>query len=109
MPVIDKINYNGTTYDLGGGISGGSNSPSDVEITPTTTSVYSITGVGSVPTLTFSQDSTDTKQLNISWDAGAVPTRSQVTGLWNGYTSAVAAAQVFTGSNSVQSVGDNTF
>ena len=69
-PVIDHVDYNNTTYDIkdttSGYITGGTNSSSTVTITPTTTNIYEITNVGSTPTLTFAQDTTDSKQLNIT-------------------------------------------
>jgi len=98
-----------TETDIANFITGGSNSSSAVTIVPTTTSVYSITGLGSTPSLTFAKDTTDTKQLNITWSAGSTPSREQVNNLWNGYSSATAGAQSFTGTNNIQSVGGNTF
>lgn len=109
-----------------GAISGGYNAQSDVSITPTTTSVYSMTTAGSVSngaaalftsgtfspgSLTMAVDSTDNEQLNITFTPpthGAdtfvtntptsvtLPTRTQVNNLWNGYSAATAAAQTFT-------------
>lgn len=76
---------------------GGSNSSSSVTITPSTTSVYSITGVGSAASMTWSVN--DTK-LTITFSGGSAATRSQVSNLWNGYTVATAAAQIFTGATS---------
>ena len=114
MPDVSKIKLpDGSTYDIkdktSGYITGGTNSASSVTITPSTTSVYSITGVGSTPSLTFTQDTVDTKNLIIGWSAGSVPTRDQVSNLWNGVTSATAGAQTFTGTNNIQSAGGNTF
>lgn len=89
-----------------------------VSITPSTTSVYSITSLGTANTptqidtskfsggsLTMEINGTDSSQLDITFTAAApqsgfytvgtaatMPTRSQVTGLWNGYTSATAQA-----------------
>lgn len=90
---------------------GGSNASSSVTITPSTTSVYSMSSAGSVtagtaPSLSMTMDSTDTKKLNITFNAGTTPStvtlpgRTQVSNLWNGYTAATAAAQVFTGQTS---------
>lgn len=102
-PVIDHIDYNNTTYDIkdttSGYISGGTNSSSNVNITPSTTSI-------TIPAkLKFERDATDTKQLNISWDGSD----STVSGVWIGVTSAIAGAQTFTGTNNIQSAGSNTF
>lgn len=90
---------------------GGSNASSSVTITPSTTSVYSMSSTGSVtagtaPSLSMAVDSTDTKKLNITFNAGTTPStvtlpgRTQVSNLWNGYTAATAAAQTFTGKTS---------
>lgn len=54
-----------------------------------TTSVYSITGVGSVPSLTASVTN---KCLTFSFSAGSVPTRSSVTLPSTGHTHSVTAA-----------------
>lgn len=147
-----------------GVITGGSNAKSAVTISPTTTSVYSMTTDGAVtagtanvptkidttkfnagsftrgtfsqgtlPTLTFSIDANDSGNLKIGFSQGTLPThaadsytapslgsgfytagtantptavtlptRTQVSGLWNGYNTGVnntfAAAQTFTGS-----------
>ena len=113
--ILTKTAYNAssnkvvTETDIANFITGGANSASSVSITPSTTSVYSMSSDGTAPTLTFAKDTTDAKQLNISWSAGSMPSRSQVTGLWNGYTSATAGAQTFTGTNNIQSAGGNTF
>ena len=85
--ILTKTAYNSssnkivTETDIANFITGGYNSPSSVVITPTTTSVYSMTSEGTTPTLTFAKDTTDTKQLNITWSAGSMPSRSQVTNL----------------------------
>lgn len=85
--ILTKTAYNAssnkvvTETDIANFITGGSNSSSAVTITPTTTSVYSITGLGSTPSLTFAKDTTDTKQLNITWSAGSTPSREQVNNL----------------------------
>ena len=116
---------------------GGSNAASTVTITPTTTDVYSMTSAGSVtagtapsftrgtfsagtlPSLTFAMDTTDTKQLNITFSQGTLPShaadtfsagttpsvvtlpgRSSVIKAWTGYSAATAAAQTFTGATS---------
>ena len=111
-----------STYTPKGTVAGnttakGTNAASAVSITPKTTSIYQITGVGAVTA--GSAASCEFPQLNISvegeclkldWVDGSftpntptkvtLPTRSQVTGLWNGYSAATAAAQKFTGSQS---------
>ena len=108
-----------------GAISGGYNAQSNVSITPTTTSVYSMTTAGSVSngaaalftsgtfnpgSLTMTVDQQN-EQLNVTFTPpthGAdtfvtntptsvtLPTRAQVNNLWNGYSAATAAAQTFT-------------
>lgn len=114
-------------------LTGGSNAASSVSITPSTTAVYSMTSAGSVtagtaasftrgtfsqgtlPTMTWAMDSTDTKKLNITFSQGTLPThaadsftantptavtlpgRSSAIKAWTGYTAATAAAQTFTG------------
>lgn len=92
----------------------GTNAASNVSITPKTTSIYQITNVGSktdgsAAACTFPIFSTSVQDetLTLSWTEGTftpntptkvtLPTRSQVSGLWNGYSAAQAAAQVFTG------------
>lgn len=108
-----------STYTPKGTVSGnttakGTNAASNVSITPKTTSIYSITNVGSktdgsAAACTFPIFSTSVQDetLTLSWTEGAftpntptkvtLPTRSQVSGLWNGYSAATAAAQAFTG------------
>ena len=108
-----------------GAISGGYNTQSDVSITPTTTSVYSMTSDGVVTngtaaeftsgtfnsgSLTMTVDSTN-QQLNVTFTppthgtdtftanrptSVTLPNRTQVNNLWNGYSAATAAAQTFT-------------
>ena len=81
-------------------LTGGSNTESSVSITPSTTDIYSITNVGTLPTLTFEMDTTDTKKLKIAFNQGALPSRSaSAIKAWTGYTEATAAAQVFTGNS----------
>ncbi len=81
-------------------LTGGSNAESSVSITPSTTDIYSITNVGTLPTLTFEMDTTDTKKLKITFNQGTLPSRSaSAIKAWTGYTEATAAAQVFTGSS----------
>jgi len=81
-------------------LTGGSNSESSVSITPSTTDIYSITNVGTLPTLTFEMDTTDTKKLKITFNQGTLPSRSaSAIKAWTGYTEATAAAQTFTGSS----------
>lgn len=109
-----------------GAISGGYNTQSNVSITPTTISIYSMTSDGSVSVgsaasytsgtfnagaLTMIIDSSNNEQLNITFTPpshGAdtfvtnvptsvtLPTRNQINNLWNGYSAATAAAQTFT-------------
>ena len=168
--LLRKTAANTWSLDTKSYITGGSNSSSAVTITPTTTSVYSITNVGTANTptaidvtkfnggsyshtgfsggsgsftqgafsggsLTMAINSSDTSQLDIVFTAAThgndsqshtaatygtdsftaaslgtgfytagtaatMPTRSQVTNLWNGYSTASAASQTFTGSTS---------
>lgn len=49
-----------------------------VTITPTTETVYSITGVGSLPSWTYTYTES-TKTLAFGWSAGSVPTRASKT------------------------------
>lgn len=114
-----------STFTPKGTVSGsvtpkGKNASSSVSITPSTTSVYSMATAGSVtvgtnPTCTLPVFSTSVsgETLTLGWSAGTfsagsatqvtLPTRSQVTNLWNGYTAASAAAQTFTGESSAVS------
>lgn len=73
----------------------GTNSSSNVNITPTTTSVNSINSVGTLPSLTFTYQ--DEGNLVLGWSAGTLPTSSTVNNLWNGYSEAEAEAQEFDG------------
>ena len=71
----------------------GSVSKPNITVTPTTGKTYSITGVGSVPSLSMAV--TD-ETLTYSWSAGSVPTREEKT-FMTGATAALAAAPAFSG------------
>lgn len=58
-----------------------------------TTSVYSITGVGAVPSLT---SAIANKTMTITWNAGSVPTRASVTVASSSHTHSVTAAGTVT-------------
>lgn len=87
----------------------GSNAASEVTITPTTTSVYSMTSAGSTTPgsaaeFDVSIEDEETLVLNFVPNVPTVvtlPGRSQVSGLWNGVSAATAAAQDFTGTSIV--------
>lgn len=111
-----------SSYTPTGTVSGsvtpkGSNAASTVSITPTTTSVFQMGSAGSVTagskascSLPVFSTSVTGETLNLSWSAGSftpntptavtMPTRTEVKNLWNGVTSATAAAQTFTGASS---------
>lgn len=111
-----------SSYTPAGTVSGsvtpkGSNAASTVSITPTTTSVYQMSSAGSVTagskascSLPVFSTSVTGETLKLSWSAGSftantpttvtLPTRAEVKNLWNGVTSATAAAQAFTGASS---------
>jgi len=71
----------------------GSVTKPNITVTPTTGKTYSITGVGSVPSLSMAV--TD-ETLTYSWNAGSVPTREEKT-FMTGATAALAAAPTFSG------------
>lgn len=85
----------------------GTNAKSEVVISPTTTDVYSITNVGTTPSLTMSVDDS-TETLSFTWSAGAVPTRSSAIAAWTGYNTGVnntyAKAQIFTGTQATLTI-----
>ena len=66
-----------TTYLNGGSIS----------VTPSTTTVNSITAVGSLSSLTFAPNSTS-KNMTIAWNAGTLPTKGANTTVATGISSA---------------------
>lgn len=59
-----------------------------VTVTPSTTTVNSITAVGTLPALTFAINGTDEHQLDISWSAGTLPTKGSNTTVATGIQSA---------------------
>ena len=85
----------------------GTNAKSEVTISPKTTDIYSITSVGTAPSLTMSVDES-TETLSFIWSAGSVPTRSSAIKAWTGYNTGVnntyAAAQVFTGTQAILTI-----
>ena len=74
----------------------GSVSKPSVTVTPTTTTVNSITGVGSLPSLTTSYNSADQK-LTFDWSAGTLPTKGSNTTVMTGASAALASTPTFTG------------
>lgn len=108
-----------STYTPMGTVSGtstakGTNAASSVSITPKTTSLYQMSSDGSVTSgssasCTFPKlnVTVEGETLKLGWVDGSfttntptkvtLPSRAQVTGLWNGYSAATAAAQTFTG------------
>ena len=75
----------------------GTNTASEIRITPITTNVSKVTNSGTIPTLTTSV--TDEK-LIFNFSSGAMPTFDSVT-VWNGYSQGIsnsyAMAQTFSG------------
>ena len=72
---------------------GSINTPT-ITVTPITTTVNSITDVGTLPTLTTTV--TD-ENLTLSWSAGTLPTKASDTTVATGIQSAVSSALTFTG------------
>lgn len=72
----------------------GSVSTPTVTVTPNTTTVNSITGVGSLPNLTTSVAN---ETLTIGWSAGSLPTKGNNTTVVTGIKSATASQPSFTG------------
>lgn len=65
-----------------------------ITVTPSTTTVNSITDVGSLPTLTFTVSN---ENLTIDWNAGALPTKGSNTTVATGISSATSTQPTFTG------------
>lgn len=76
---VSKLTFSGTSVTSG--------TPSG------TTSVYSITGVGAIPSLT---SAIANKTMTITWNAGSVPTRASVTVASSSHTHSVTAAGTVT-------------
>lgn len=73
---------------------GGSVSTPTITVTPNTTTVNSITGVGSLPSWTASVES---ETLTIAWSAGSLPTKGSNTTVATGIKSATSSQPTFTG------------
>lgn len=71
-----------------------------ITVTPSTTTVNSITAVGSLPTFSVTVAN---ENLSFSWDAGALPTKGDNTSVVSGITSATATQPTFTGTGAVLS------
>jgi len=72
----------------------GSVSKPDVTVTPSTTTVNSITGVGTLPSLTTTVAN---ETLTIGFSQGTLPTKGSNTTVMTGATAALAATPTFTG------------
>lgn len=72
----------------------GNVSKPDVQVTPTTDNVYSITDVGTLPALTTSVEN---ETLTLSFDQGSLPTKGAAQAVMTGATAALASAPVFSG------------
>ena len=72
----------------------GTISKPDVEVTPTTDNVYSITDVGSLPALSTSVEN---EVLTFSFDAGSLPTKGEAQAVMTGASAALVNAPTFTG------------
>ena len=89
---LTSTNYGGTaakaTADASGNnikttyLNGGS-----ITVTPSTTTVNSITAIGTLPTLTFTPNSS-TKNMAIAWSQGTLPTKGADTTVATGISSA---------------------
>lgn len=73
---------------------GGSVSTPTITVTPNTTTVNSITEVGSLPSLTTSVAN---ETLSIGWSAGSLPTKGSNTTVVTGIKSATSSQPTFTG------------
>lgn len=72
----------------------GSVSKPDITVTPTTDNVYSITDVGTLPTLTTSVAN---ETLTLSFDQGALPTKGAAQAVMTGASAALNNAPTFSG------------
>jgi hypothetical protein len=73
----------------------GSISKPGITVTPSTESIGSITGVGSLPALTAAYDSSS-KRVTFSWSTGTLPTKTNKD-VMTGATAALNATPTFTG------------
>ena len=86
--------YNSTSSGANGNFTpAGTVSTPTITVTPTTESIYQITGVGTVPAWSATVSN---ETLTISWSAGSVPTRASKT-VATGITSATSSQPTFTG------------
>lgn len=79
----------------------GSISKPNVNVTPTTTTVNSITDVGTLPELTMTVQN---ETLVFGWDAGTLPTKGSNTSVMTGASAALASNPTFTGTEGNVSV-----
>ena len=70
-----------------------------ITVTPATDSVYSITDVGSLPSLTMTVDANE--NLTISFAQGTLPTKGSAQTVVSGITSATSSQPTFTGTGAV--------
>lgn len=93
---VSQPTFSGSNVTFSGTITpSGTVSKPTITVTPTTSSMYEITGVGSLPDLTFSVAS---ENLTIGWSAGSLPTRSSKT-VATGISSATSSTPTFTGTS----------
>lgn len=95
---VSKASSGTTTYTPEGSVS-----KPNVNITPSTTTVNSITNVGTLPTLTMTVAN---ENLSISFSQGTLPTKGSDTSVMTGATAALASTPSFTGT-AVRLVTDN--
>lgn len=79
----------------------GNVSKPDISVTPSSTTVNSITAVGSLPSLSCTVAS---ETLTLSWDAGTLPTKGSNTSVLTGVSAALASAPTFTGTSATVTV-----
>lgn len=82
----------GASYTPAGSLSGGA-----ISVTPSTTTVNSITDVGTLPALDLSYDD-NTRTLSFNWSTGTLPTKGSATTVATGIQSAtISELPAFTG------------
>lgn len=88
----------GVTVSVGSGTANytpaGSVSKPDITVTPTTDSVYSITDVGTLPSLSMTVAN---ENLTIAFSEGTLPTKGAAQTVMTGASAALASAPAFTG------------
>lgn len=92
---VSQPSFSGTQATIAmSGTPAGSVAAPEITVTPSTTTVNSITNVGTLPSLTFTVTG---ENLAIGWSAGTLPTKGSDTTVMTG-ASASASAPAFTGS-----------